>query len=79
MKHELNQQTRNSLFKKVGLTYEQMQQMDAEEIDSFIEKRIGKKLAYGFSKGHIVNRGSVYLSLKRLLPISKVDKALSKI
>lgn len=47
--HKLNKQTQKALFKKVGLTYGQMQQMDAEEIDAFIEKRIGRKLAFGTS------------------------------
>lgn len=77
--HKLNKQTQKSLFRKVGLTYEQMLQMDAEEIDAFIEKRIGKKLALGVSLKNMVNRGSVYLFSKRLLSISEVDKRLAQI
>ncbi|MED9799904.1 MAG: hypothetical protein UFJ02_00480 [Prevotella sp.] len=77
--HKLNKQTQKALFKKVGLTYGQMQRMDAEEIDAFIEKRIGRKLAFGTSLKNMVNRGSVYLYSKRLLPLSKVDKRLAKI
>lgn len=77
--HKLNQQTRESLYRKVGLTYEQMQNMSAEEIDAFIEKRMGKKLTPALSRKGFVNRGSVYLFFKRLLPLSLVDTRLSKI
>lgn len=77
--HKLNKQTQKALFKKVGLTYGQMQRMDAEEIDAFIEKHIGRKLAFAPSLKNMVNRGSVYLYSKRLLPLSEVDKRLAKI
>jgi len=79
MAHHLNEQTRISLYRKVGLTYEQMQQMNAEEIDAFIEKRMGKKLTFACSMKNFVNRGSVYLFFKRLMPQSYIDKRLSKI
>lgn len=77
--HKLNRQTQESLYRKVGLTYEQMQHMSAEEIDAFIEKRIGKKLSFAFSIRSFINRGSVYLFLRRLLPLSHVDSRLAKI
>lgn len=77
--HKLNKQTQASLFRKVGLTYEQIQRMDAEEVDAFIERRIGKKLTFGTSFKNRVNRGSVYLFSKHLLPISEVDKKLAEI
>ena len=77
--HKLNKQTRESLFKKVGLTYEQMQRMGAEEIDAFIEKRMGKKLTFGTSLKNLINRGSVYLFSKHLYPMSEVDRRLAKI
>ena len=77
--HILNKLTQEALFRKIGLTYEQMQKMDAEEIDAFIEKRIGSKLKYGFSLKIIIKRGSVYLFSKRLRSLSEVDKQLAKI
>lgn len=79
MMHRLNKKTQTSLYHKVGLTYEQMQKMNAEEIDAFIEKRLGKKLTPSFSRKNIVNRGSVYLFFKRLMSMSYVDKRLAKI
>lgn len=79
MMHRLNKKTQTSLCRKVGLTYEQMQNMNAEEIDAFIEKRLGKKLTPSFSMKNIVNRGSVYLFFKRLMPISYVDQRLARI
>ena len=77
--HRLNKQTQISLYRKVGLTYGQMQQMSAEEIDAFIEKRIGKKLTPSFAMKNLVNRGSVYLFFKRLMSNSYIDKYLAKI
>lgn len=77
--HELNIKTRKFLHRKIGLTYEQLLRMSAEEIDAFIEERIEKKLTPSIFRKHFVNRGSVYLFFLKLMPISDVDKRLSKI
>ena len=77
--HRLNKKTQDSLYRKIGLTYDQMQKMDVEEIDAFIEKRIGKKLTPAITMKNLVNRGSVYLFFNRMLPMSVVDRRLAEI
>ena len=42
--HILNEQTRETLSRKLGKTYDEILQMSAEELDTLVEARIGKKL-----------------------------------
>lgn len=77
---KLNQKTRASIAKSTGLSFDQILSMDAEEVDSHIEKKIGKKLNPSYRKGSsFVNRGSVYMFLQRLVSRETVDKKLAKI
>jgi len=41
--HILNEQTRETLSRKLGKTYDEILQMSAEELDALVEARIGKK------------------------------------
>lgn len=77
--HVLNEQTRNTLSRKLGKTYKEMLQMSAEDLDALVESRIGKKLTPAFSLKNMVNRGSVYLFFKRLATMNDIDKRLSRI
>lgn len=62
----LNQASRYSVEKQTGLTVEQIVEMDIEDIDSAIEKKIGKKLGYtGQIDPRLRGRGSVYMALNR--------------
>lgn len=47
--HVLNEQTRKSLSRRMGKSYDEMLQMSAEELDALVEERIGKKLTPAFS------------------------------
>lgn len=40
--HILNEQTRETLSRKLGKTYDEILQMSAEELDALVEARIGK-------------------------------------
>lgn len=77
--HTLNEQTRMSLSRKLGKTYDEMLQMSAEELDALVESRIGKKLKPAFSLKNMVNRGSVYLFFKRLMFRNEIDDRLAGI
>lgn len=77
--HTLNNKTKETLKHKLGKTYDELMQMSAEELDALIEKRIGKKLRPAFSLKGIVNRGSVYLSFKRLMAQDAIDRQISRI
>jgi hypothetical protein len=77
--HQLNENTKASIRRIVGLDFEQMQKMSAEEIDAFIEKRISKRLKPALSMKGLINRGSVFLYSNRLLSMDAIDKRLEKI
>lgn len=77
--HILNEQTRETLSRKLGKTYDEILQMSAEELDALVEARIGKKLTPAFSLKNMVNRESVYLFFKRLVSKNDIDKRLARI
>ena len=77
--HVLNEQTQQSLSRRMGKSYDEMLQLSAEELDALVEERIGKKLTPAFSLKSMVNRGSVYLFFKRLLSRGEIDRQLARI
>ena len=77
--HILNEQTRETLSRKLGKTYDEILQMSAEELDALVEARIGKKLTPAFSLKNMVSRASVYLFFKRLVSKNDIDKRLARI
>ena len=77
--HILNEQTKKSLCRRLGTTYDTMLQMSAEDLDALVEEHIGKKLTPAFSLKSMVNRGSVYLFFKRLISHRDIDSQLAKI
>lgn len=77
---KLNQKSKDTISKSVGLPFDEVVSMDVERLDSHIEKRIGKKLSPSYRKGNtLVNRGSVYMYLQRLINRNSIDMKLSKI
>jgi len=76
----LNTKVKQNIEKDTGLSVAQMSKMSAKNIDDHIEKRIGKKLHLRIQRNkHLCPRGSVYLFLRRLLPLKRADKKLSRI
>ncbi len=72
MKVQLNDKTKSSIFKKTGLSVEEIITMDIEDIDNAIEKRIGKKLTFPNKQDpRLIGRGSVYLSLNRFFSFNQ--------
>jgi hypothetical protein len=63
----MNKETKASVWKATGMTCEEIKEMDIEEVQARIEKKIGKKLTYSFSpEEHAGVRGQVYQSANRL-------------
>lgn len=75
----LNQKSRQSIEKQTGLTVEQIIEMDIEDIDNAIEKKIGKKLSYPTQTDlRLYGRGAIYLFLNRffLFNHKKMNRAI---
>lgn len=77
--HILNERTRKTLSRRLGISYAEMLRMSAEELDALIEKRIGKKLTPAFYPEGMVNRGSVYLFFNRLVSRNDTDRRIDEI
>ena len=79
MEMTLNQESKKSIEKQTGLTWSQIVNMDVDELDKAIERKIGKKLS--FPQKHdsrLSGRGSVYLALSRFFDFDnkKMDKII---
>ena len=82
MQITLNQESKRSVEKMTGLSYDQIISMEIEDVESAIEKKIGKKLKFNTEKdSRLPNRGSVYLSLNRFFDFNhkKMDKFIDSL
>ena len=82
MSISLNKQSKASIEKITGISYDELLAMDVDSIDGIIEKRIGKKLRFKSISDHqLIGRGSVYLYLNRLFDfnIKKMDRYIDRI
>ena len=61
----LNSKTIESIEQTVGLNYNDIISMDVDELNSIIEKKIGKELKYSLNDKRVPIRGSVYLFYNR--------------
>ncbi len=76
----LNDKSQEIIKKIIGLSYDEITTMDAEDIDKLIEQKIGKTLELKSSNDQrLEGRGSVYMALKRFLSLKSTDEYLSKI
>jgi hypothetical protein len=82
MQISLNQKSKSSIEKIIGLSYDQIISMEIEDIENEIEKKIGKKLIFrAFKDNRIPSRGSVYLALNRFFDFNhkKMDKFIDSL
>lgn len=79
MEMTLNQISKKTIEKQTGLSWNQIVNMDVEELDKAIEKKIGKKLSFSKKQdSRLSGRGSVYLALNRFFDFNrkKMDKII---
>lgn len=46
MSYKLSNKTKEIISKRIGIPYEELIQMEDEEIDAYIEKKTGKKITW---------------------------------
>lgn len=75
----MDEQLKRIIAIKTGLTVEQIEQMDDDQIHEYIEKKNGRKMT--FSKRRILNSGddSVLLDRGRIRTMEEVDREIDKI
>jgi len=77
---KLTQKSKENIEKNVGLKPEQIAEMDFSAIDSHIERKLQKKLLPDIpADKRLQGRGSVYLYLHRIIPLSWIESKLTKI
>lgn len=76
----LGKKTRNNIEKTTGLSVSSISKMSSEEVNAHIEKKIGKKLRMSSPKDkRLIGRGSVYITLGRLLSSKKTNRKIARI
>ena len=77
--YKLSDETKKHLSETIGIPYEQLIQMDDEEITAYIEQKNGSKLTYSKPKMHGSGDDSVLLDRGRIRTMEDVNKELDKI
>ena len=72
----LNQISKRNIFDATGLTVEQIRDMDFEDIDANIAKRVGHPITEYIIDDSLAGRGQVYSDTDRFLTMDEVDKGL---
>ena len=74
----LNKKSQESVYEATGLTVDQIADMDFDEIDASIAKRVGHVITDYILDDSLASRGQVYSETKRFLRMDEVDKGLEK-
>lgn len=79
--YSLNDKTKSNIFKRTGLSVEDILDKDFEDIDRVIEKKIGRKLIHSYSSKSTMftGRGNTYLYLSRVLEKEAMERELKHI
>ena len=77
---QLPEKTKRTIAQDTGIPFDEIADMDWEEIDRRIEQKIGKKLNFSrLNRSRVRPRGSVLLNLNRLIFGEDVENRLTKI
>ena len=78
----LNEKSKRTIEKRLGLSFSEMSSMSAIELDKVVEQKIGKPLKFRpIADERLIGRGSVYLYLNRLFEFEhkKMDRYIDSI
>ena len=76
----LGKKVKNNIEKTTGLSASSISKMSSEKVDAHIEKKVGKKLRISLPKDkRLIGRGSVYITLRRLLSSKKTNRKIARI
>ena len=76
---KLSEKTIKAIEETTGITYEQIQTLDDEEIQKIIEKKTGKKITFGKVKQMGSGDDSVLIDRGRIRTIEEVDKKIEEL
>lgn len=76
--YTLDAKSRQNILEATGMTVEQITDMDFEDIDVHISKKVGHKIKEYVIEERLAGRGQVYSETKRFLHMDEADKGLKK-
>lgn len=74
----LSEKTKNNILQTIGLTVDQIFDMDCEQIDIHISKMHNHKIEKYILDDRLVARGQSYSYRKRFINMEEVDRKLKK-
>jgi len=76
----LTAETMQNIEYSTGISFSQIEKLDALSIDKLIEKKIKKPLTLNYSERdkRLPSRGGVFLALRRYIKMSDINKKLRK-
>lgn len=77
----LSNSTKRHIEYSTGISYSEIEELDALSIDKLIEKKNNKPLSIDYAKRdlRLPSRGGVFLALRRYIKMFDVDKRLGLI
>lgn len=76
--YALNAKTKKHIFEATGTTTEQITNMDFEDIDKNITKRVKHMIMDYILDERLTGRGQVYSHVKRFITMKEADRNLKK-
>lgn len=76
--YTLDASSKKNILEATGMTVEQIIDMDFEEIDVRIGKKVGHKITEYIIDDRLATRGQVYSQTERFINMDEVDKGLKK-
>jgi len=76
----LNNETMRNIEYSTGISFSDIEKLDALSIDKRIEEKIKKPLALNYSERdkRLPSRGGVFLALRRYIKMSVIDKKIDE-
>ncbi|MDR0605990.1 MAG: hypothetical protein LBG80_17010 [Bacteroidales bacterium] len=77
----LNDKTKRDIECSTGISFSDIEKLDFDEIEKHIVKKIRKSIVRDYKNvdRRLPARGNVFLSLRRYIKLSDIDKRLNKI
>ena len=77
--YRLNKKTKANISKRIGMSIEEITNMDLSELDSKISRKIGRKINKSIKDNRFICRGQTYAYLGRVLGLDYIERKLKRI
>ncbi|MHB1335473.1 MAG: hypothetical protein ACYCXQ_05880 [Candidatus Humimicrobiaceae bacterium] len=78
MSLELSKEMASIIKEKVGISLDDMRKQTIEEIEEKVEKKIGRKLTFGYEPGYIP-RGNILIQNGRIILPEEIEEKFNSV